>query len=56
MVGLQPGPEIMQKPAVTEFLHGPLTSADSISNQFRDVLMSSAEEKQIDILYYKKRW
>ncbi|XP_046437357.1 potassium voltage-gated channel subfamily H member 6-like isoform X3 [Daphnia pulex] len=44
--------EIMQKPAVTEFLHGPLTSADSI-NQVRDVL-SSAEEKQIDILYYKK--
>jgi PAS domain-containing protein len=44
--------EIMQKPAVTEFLHGPLTSADNI-NQVRDVL-SSAEEKQIDILYYKK--
>ena len=44
--------EIMQKPALCEFLHGALTSADSI-NQVRDVL-SSAEEKQIDILYYKK--
>lgn len=44
--------EIMQKPAVSEFLHGPLTSAESI-NQVREVL-SSSEEKQIDILYYKK--
>lgn len=44
--------EIMQKPAVSEFLHGPLTSAESIS-QVREVL-SSTEEKQIDILYYKK--
>ncbi|XP_045027334.1 potassium voltage-gated channel subfamily H member 6 isoform X5 [Daphnia magna] len=44
--------EIMQKPAVTEFLHGPLTSADSI-NQVREIL-SNSEEKQIDILYYKK--
>ncbi|KAI9555509.1 hypothetical protein GHT06_018024 [Daphnia sinensis] len=44
--------EIMQKPAVTEFLHGPLTSPDSI-NQVREIL-SSSEEKQIDILYYKK--
>ncbi|XP_059351995.1 potassium voltage-gated channel subfamily H member 6-like isoform X6 [Daphnia carinata] len=44
--------EIMQKPAVSEFLHGPLTSAESI-NQVREIL-SNSEEKQIDILYYKK--
>ena len=44
--------EIMQKPAVTEFLHGPLTSTVTV-NQIREVL-SSSEEKQLDILYYKK--
>lgn len=44
--------EIMQKPAVTEFLHGPLTSTETV-NQIREVL-SSSEEKQLDILYYKK--
>jgi len=44
--------EVMQKSAVTEFLHGPLTQPESVS-QVRECL-SSAEEKQIDILYYRK--
>lgn len=44
--------EVMQKSAVTEFLHGPLTSPTSVT-QIRECL-TSAEEKQIDILYYRK--
>ena len=44
--------EVMQKSAVTEFLHGPLTQPESVS-QVRECL-TSAEEKQIDILYYRK--
>ena len=44
--------EVMQKPAVAEFLHGPLTSPGSIT-LVRETL-AGAEEKQIDILYYRK--
>lgn len=44
--------EIMQKPAAAEFLHGPLTAPESAA-LVRETL-AGAEERQIDILYYRK--
>ncbi|XP_052246974.1 potassium voltage-gated channel subfamily H member 6-like [Dreissena polymorpha] len=44
--------EVMQKACLCDFLHGPLTSAMAIM-QIRDALQGS-EEKQVEILYYKK--
>ncbi|XP_064648680.1 potassium voltage-gated channel subfamily H member 6-like isoform X3 [Lineus longissimus] len=44
--------EVMQKPCACDFLHGPLTSASSI-RQIKEALCG-IEEKQVEILYYKK--
>ncbi|XP_055959175.1 potassium voltage-gated channel subfamily H member 7 [Patella vulgata] len=44
--------EVMQKSSLCDFLHGPLTSALAIL-QIKEALQGS-EEKQVDILYYKK--
>lgn len=44
--------EVMQKSCICDFLHGPLTSSVGIL-QIKDALQGS-EEKQVEILYYKK--
>ncbi|XP_066301817.1 potassium voltage-gated channel subfamily H member 6-like isoform X2 [Branchiostoma lanceolatum] len=44
--------ELMQKPCWCEFLHGPKTNAKAI-RQVR-LALSSTEEKQVEILYYRK--
>ncbi|ESO87949.1 hypothetical protein LOTGIDRAFT_126829 [Lottia gigantea] len=44
--------EVMQKSSLCDFMHGPLTSALAIL-QIKEALQGS-EEKQVDILYYKK--
>lgn len=42
----------MQKSCLCDFLHGPLTNAYAIV-QIKEALQGS-EEKQVEILYYKK--
>ena len=42
----------MQKTCICDFLHGPLTNGYAIL-QIKDALQGS-EEKQVEILYYKK--
>ncbi|XP_053373447.1 potassium voltage-gated channel subfamily H member 7-like isoform X2 [Mercenaria mercenaria] len=44
--------EVMQKTCVCDFMHGPLTSSTAML-QIKDALLGS-EEKQVEILYYKK--
>jgi len=44
--------EVMQKCCLCDFLHGPLTSSVGML-QIRDALQGS-EEKQVEILYYRK--
>lgn len=44
--------EVMQKSCITDFLHGPLTSAEAVA-QVKDSLRGSVERK-VRILYYKK--
>ena len=44
--------EVMQKTCVCDFMHGPLTSSAAML-QIKDALLGS-EEKQVEILYYKK--
>lgn len=44
--------EVMQKSCLCDFLHGPLTNAYAIV-QIKEALQGS-EEKQVEILYYKK--
>ncbi|XP_015602633.1 potassium voltage-gated channel subfamily H member 2 isoform X4 [Cephus cinctus] len=44
--------EVMQRPAVCEFLHGPMTSPHAIA-ALRDAL-SAGVEKHFEILYYRK--
>ncbi|XP_069110947.1 voltage-gated inwardly rectifying potassium channel KCNH6-like isoform X2 [Argopecten irradians] len=44
--------EVIQKSCICDFLHGPLTSSFGIL-QIKDALQGS-EEKQVEILYYRK--
>ncbi|KAG7210815.1 hypothetical protein KM043_012302 [Ampulex compressa] len=44
--------EVMQRPAVCEFLHGPMTSPHAVA-ALRDALVSGVE-KHFEILYYRK--
>ncbi|XP_011297464.1 potassium voltage-gated channel subfamily H member 7 isoform X6 [Fopius arisanus] len=44
--------EVMQRPAVCDFLHGPMTSPHAIA-ALRDALLAGAE-KHFEILYYRK--
>lgn len=44
--------EVMQRPAVCEFLHGPMTSPHAIA-ALRDALVAGVE-KHFEILYYRK--
>lgn len=44
--------EVMQKSSVCDFLHGPLSSSFAIM-QLKQFLQGT-EEKQVEILYYKK--
>lgn len=44
--------EVMQKTCVCDFMHGPLTNSSAML-QIKDALLGS-EEKQVEILYYKK--
>ena len=44
--------EVMQKSSICDFLHGPLSSSFGIM-QLRQFLQGT-EEKQVEILYYKK--
>lgn len=42
----------MQRPAVCEFLHGPMTSPHAVA-ALRDALVAGVE-KHFEILYYRK--
>ncbi|KAK0071506.1 hypothetical protein PV325_012801, partial [Microctonus aethiopoides] len=44
--------EVMQRPAVCDFLHGPMTSPHAIA-ALRDALLAGVE-KHFEILYYRK--
>ncbi|XP_012270109.1 potassium voltage-gated channel subfamily H member 2 isoform X2 [Orussus abietinus] len=44
--------EVMQRPAVCEFLHGPMTSPHAVA-ALRDALVAGVE-KHFEILYYRK--
>ncbi|XP_043484495.1 potassium voltage-gated channel subfamily H member 2 isoform X3 [Leptopilina heterotoma] len=44
--------EVMQRPAVCEFLHGPMTSPHAVA-ALRDALLAG-DEKHFEILYYRK--
>jgi len=44
--------EVMQRPAVCEFLHGPMTSPHAVA-ALRDALAAGVE-KHFEILYYRK--
>lgn len=44
--------EVMQRPAVCDFLHGPMTSPHAVS-ALRDALTAGVE-KHFEILYYRK--
>ena len=44
--------EVMQKACSCDFLHGPLTTSYGI-RQIKEALTGS-EEKQVEVLYYKK--
>lgn len=44
--------EVMQKACSCDFLHGPLTANYAIK-QIKDAL-SGSEEKQVEVLYYKR--
>ncbi|CAD6217366.1 GSCOCG00004808001-RA-CDS [Cotesia congregata] len=44
--------EVMQRPAVCDFLHGPMTSPHAIA-ALREALIAGAE-KHFEILYYRK--
>ncbi|KAK2152152.1 hypothetical protein LSH36_338g02005 [Paralvinella palmiformis] len=44
--------EVMQKSCSCDFLHGPLTASYAI-HMIKDALQGS-EEKQVEVLYYKK--
>ena len=44
--------DVMQKMCICDFMHGPLTSSMAML-QIKEALQGS-EEKQVEILYYKK--
>lgn len=44
--------EVMQRPAICEFLHGPMTSPHAVA-ALRDALAAGVE-KHFEILYYRK--
>ena len=44
--------EVMQKPCACDFLHGPLTTSYAI-RQIKEAL-TGTDEKQVEVLYYKK--
>ena len=44
--------EVMQKACTCDFLHGPLTTSFAIRSI--KVALEGSEEKQVEVLYYKK--